>query len=106
MFVLYDDVWREHAAYERVVHAAVHIDEAEVVVMFVHGVAAVEMRGNIVVTKCHRVAAAAPGIEAVTLDSVACYSGVYASLMVFNNITHGAVVVRIQCKDSSFIMLT
>lgn len=41
---LYDDVGREHSAYERVVHAAVLIDEAKVVEVLVGGEAAGEKR--------------------------------------------------------------
>ena len=74
MCVLYNYVGREHPADEGVVQAAVHVDEPKVVVVLVHGVAAVEGGGDVVVGQRLRVTPTAPGVEVVTLDSVACYS--------------------------------
>ena len=34
--VLYHNIWREHPANNRVVHPAVHVNQAEVAVMLVH----------------------------------------------------------------------
>ena len=47
--VLDDDVGGEHPADEGVVQSSVHVDESEVVVVLVHGVAAVEGGGDVVV---------------------------------------------------------
>ena len=34
--VLYHNIWREHPANKRVIHSAVHVNQAEVVVVFVY----------------------------------------------------------------------
>ena len=47
--VLYNYVGREHPADEGVVQSSVHVDESEVVVVLVQGVASVKRGGDIVV---------------------------------------------------------
>ena len=49
LFVLDHNVGREHSADERVVQAAVHVYQTELVIVLVHGVAAVEGGGDVVV---------------------------------------------------------
>ena len=93
MCVLDDDVGGEHPADEGVVQSSVHVDESEVVVVLVHGVAAVEGGCGVVVGQRLRVTPTAPGVEVVTLDSVACYGGIQAALVVFDDIAHSSAVV-------------
>jgi len=49
LFVLDNDVGREHAADERVVQASVHVYQAELIVVLVQGVASVERGGDVVI---------------------------------------------------------
>ena len=72
--VLDDDVGGEHPADEGVVQSSVHVDESEVVVVLVHGVAAVEGGGGVVVGQRLRVTPTAPGVEVVMRHGAACYS--------------------------------
>ena len=51
LFVLDNDVDREHAADERVVQAAVHVYQTEVIVVLVQGVTAVERGGGVICVK-------------------------------------------------------
>ena len=51
LFVLDNDVGREHAADERVVQAAVHVYQTEVIVVLVQGVTAVERGGGVICVK-------------------------------------------------------
>ena len=86
--VLDDDVGGEHPADEGVVQSSVHVDESEVVVVLVHGVAAVEGGGGVVVGQRLRVAAAPPRVEAVMRHGAACYGGIQAALVVFHFVVH------------------
>ena len=93
LFVLNNDVGREHAADERVVQAAVHVYQTELVIVLVQGVAAVEGGGDVVVGQRLRVAPTAPGVEAVMRHGAACYDGIQAALVVFYDIAHSSAVV-------------
>ena len=88
LFILYYNVGREHSADEGVVQSSVHVDESEVVVVLVHGVAAVEGGGDVVVGQRLRVAAAPPRVEAVMRHGAACYGGIQAALVVFHFVVH------------------
>ena len=71
MLVLYGDVGREHAAYDWVLKPAVHVDEVEVVVMLMQGVATFEGVAHIAITEVGRVAPSSPGIIVQPLNVAA-----------------------------------
>ena len=91
--VLYNYVGREHPADEGVVQAAVHVDESELVIVLVQSVTAVEGGGDVVVGQRLRVAAPPPRVEAVMRHGAACYGGIQAALVVFDDIAHSSAVV-------------
>ena len=93
LFVLNDDVGGEHPADEGVVQSSVHVDESEVVVVLVQGVASVNRGVDVVVRQGLRVAAASPRVEVVTRHGAACYGGIQAALVVFDDIAHSSAVV-------------
>ena len=90
---MYYNVGREHPADEGVVQSSVHVDEPELVVMLMQGVAAVEGGGGVVVGQRLQVAAAPPRVEAVMRHGAACYGGIQAALVVFDDIAHSSAVV-------------
>ena len=61
--------------------------------MLVHGVASVNRGGDVVVGQCLRVAAAPPRVEAVMRHGAACYGGIQAAMVVFDDIAHSSAVV-------------
>ena len=85
MCVLDDDVGGEHPADEGVVQSSVHVDEPKVVVVLVQSVTAVEGGGDVFVGQRLRVAAAPPRVEAVMRHGAACYGGIQAALVVFDD---------------------
>ena len=83
VLVLYGDVGGELASYDGVLHAAVHVDEVEAVVVLMQGVATVESRGYVVVAEAVGVAPPSPGVVAQPLHGIAADGGRQAALVVF-----------------------
>lgn len=91
VFLLDDDVGREHAAHGGVVHATVHVYQAEAVVVLVQGEAAVEhWDWHVVVAEAIGVAAAAPCVVAQAFHvAIGLDDGGKAALVVLHGVVHG-----------------
>ena len=91
---------REHAAQNGVVQSAVHVNQVEVVIVLVQGIASVEGMGHVAIPEANRIAPPPPGIIAQPLHGVAADGGRQAALVVFQGIVHGASSVVVRGKDS------
>lgn len=78
------DVGREHAAQDGVVEPAVHVDQPEVVVMLVQGIALVEGEGLAAVSEAGGVTPPTPGVVAQPLHGAAANGGPEAVLEVYS----------------------
>ena len=100
LFVLDYHVGRKHAAKDGVIKPSVHIDEVELVIVLMQGVATVKSRGYVVVAKANGVAPPPPSVVAQPLHGVAVDSGRQVALVVFQGVMHGASSVALCGKDS------
>ena len=78
-WVLYHNVGRKHSANKRVVHSAVHVNQAEVAVMFVHAETTVEGGVYVVVLERIMISLASPGIKAVIFHLAIGNGGIQTS---------------------------
>jgi len=102
--VVNESIDGEERAHHWVVHAPVHVDEADMVIVLMQGVAAAEgcfdRLSNRGIAKANGVAAAAPSVVAQPLHGVAVDGGRQAALVVFQGIVHRASSVILRDKDS------
>ena len=99
LFVLDHDVGREHPSEDWVIETSVHVDQVELVVMLMEGVAAVEGVAHVVVAEVSGVAPAAPRVIAQPFHGAAVDNRRKAALVVLQRVVHGASSVLCH-KDS------
>ena len=93
--VVNESIDGEERTHLRVVHPAVHVDEAEGGDVLVQGVAAVEGVRHVVIPEAVGVAATAPGVIAQPLHGVATYGGRQVALVVFQGVVHVMVAFQL-----------
>ena len=78
-----------------VVATPVHVDEADVVIVLVQGVAAAEGVRHVAISKAIGITAATPSVVAQPFHSVAMDSGRQAALVVFQGVVHVMVAFQL-----------
>lgn len=83
MLVLDGNVGREHTAQNGVVQPAVHVNQVEVVIMLVQGIASVEGVGHVAIPEANRITPTPPSVVAQPLHGVAMDGGRQVALVVY-----------------------